>query len=109
MKKYRNIDLLYKEIMEHPENIYVTGLDIDCVVNLVIGDIKSKPFCKKIRERIVLKKDLKAEILHKTYYRWGWENGSDERDELLDELFEDIIQKFYPNSDIFFEKKYSIN
>jgi len=109
MKKYRNINSLYKDIIKHPENILVTGFEIDDIVDLIIGDIKSKPFYKKIRERVILNKSEIYNILNNTYFRWGWENGTEERDEMLEELCEDIIQKFYPERDIFFDKKYSIN
>lgn len=108
MKKYKNIDSLYKEIMEHPENVYVHGYDINDITNILVGDIKSKPFCKEIKERIILKKNLIPNILNDSIFRFGWEYGLIERDDLLEELCEDIIEKYYPERDGYFDERFSI-
>jgi hypothetical protein len=108
MKKYKNIDSLYDEIMEHPENVYVHGYDINNIINIIVGDIKSKPFRREIKERIILKKNLIPDILNDTIFTFGWEHGVLERDNLLEELCEDIIEKYYPESDEYLNEKYSI-
>jgi|LakMenEpi03Aug12_release.lakeMendotaPanAssembly.Ray.scaffolds.fasta_scaffold2253603_1 hypothetical protein len=108
MKKYKNIDLLYEEIIEHPENVFVHGYDINSIIEILVGDIKSKPFCSEIKERIIIKKNLIPNILNETIFKWGWEQGTLERDYLLEELCEDIIQKYYPDSDVYYNEKYSI-
>jgi hypothetical protein len=107
--KHRDIKLIYTELVNHPNSLWIKGIiDVDDVVDFIIGDIKIKKFRDLIKKRIKQNKEEIYNIIYDTIFMYGWEHGINFfHDELSDNgLFDDIILLFFSDLDDFQENKY---
>lgn len=97
-KKYRDINEIYKELVNHPDFIFFDCWDIDDVSRYVIGDIKNKSFIRKIKNRIRLKKDEIGKELWNFYFNCDGILNTKSEIIMCSGFFDDIIDE-YPNYD----------
>ena len=94
-KTFRDINEIYKELVEHPDFIVFDIWDVDDIVNRIVGDIKDIKFRESVRKITIKNKKKIGERIYKVYDSNCYHNDLYEFIE-GSEIFDDLIEG-YPN------------
>ena len=99
MKKtnYREVKEIYKELNEHPEILIYDVLDVDDVVDIIVGDIKDIKFRELVKNKTIKNKKVFEKELELPYQKLFMNNVIPFLYYDID-IYDDII-KGYPNYD----------
>ena len=95
--KYREVKEIYKELNEHPEILIYDVLDVDDVVDIIVGDIKDIKFRELVKNKTIKNKKVFEKELELPYQKLFMNNVIPFLYYDID-IYDDII-KGYPNYD----------
>jgi len=95
--KYREVKEIYKELNEHPEILSYDVLDVDDVVDIIIGDIKDIKFRELVKNKTIKNKKVFEKEMELPYQKLFMNNVIPFLYYDID-IYDDII-KGYPNYD----------
>ena len=95
--KYREVKEIYKELNEHPEILIYDVLDVDDVVDIIIGDIKDIKFRELVKNKTIKNKKVFEKEMELPYQKLFMNNVIPFLYYDID-IYDDII-KGYPNYD----------
>jgi hypothetical protein len=95
--KYREVKEIYKELNEHPEILSYDVLDVDDVVDIIVGDIKDIKFRELVKNKTIKNKKVFEKEMELPYQKLFMNNVIPFLYYDID-IYDDII-KGYPNYD----------
>jgi hypothetical protein len=94
-KTVRDINEIYKDLVEHPDYIVFDIWDVDDIVNRIVGDIKDVNFRELVRKRTIKNKKIIGKRIYEIYDTNCYHNNLYESIECSG-IFDDLIEG-YPN------------
>jgi hypothetical protein len=95
--KQRDINEIYKELVEHSDYIYFDIWDVNDIVNRIVGDIKDVKFRESVRIRTIINKKKIGKSISEVYDSNWYHNDLFTKIECSG-IFDDLTEG-YPNYD----------